>query len=178
MALVTIAEAIEASSAEVTRRGVPVEAMLRESRQAPPTSKFDIFLSHSSMDRRLILGVRAILESKGFTVYVDWIDDPLLDRKSVTKTTAAAIRARMRQCRMMFYVHTRNAALSKWCPWELGYFDAFSNPEEQVYIFPLVESRSETFKGQEYLALYRVIDIANPLVRNRSGSDVKYVAAL
>jgi hypothetical protein len=40
---------------------------------------YDIFLSHSSRDKPLMLGVKQRLEEEGFVVYIDWIDDPTLD---------------------------------------------------------------------------------------------------
>src|SRR3954469_25882869 len=49
---------------------------------------FDIFLSHASKDSDLVLGTKAILESLGYKVYVDWIDDAQLDRSNVNIETA------------------------------------------------------------------------------------------
>lgn len=73
------------------------EKILRESRQSTRTS-FDVFLSHAKLDSELVLGVKTVLEQAGQTVYVDWIDDPLLDRSKVTPATADHLRKRMRQC--------------------------------------------------------------------------------
>jgi hypothetical protein len=55
-------------------------------------STFDIFLSHSFLDREEVLGLYYELTSKGFSVYVDWIVDPQLDRSNVTKESASLIR--------------------------------------------------------------------------------------
>lgn len=41
---------------------------------------------------RLILGVKAVLETMNLTVYVDWLDDPQLDRGKVTSSTAERLR--------------------------------------------------------------------------------------
>jgi hypothetical protein len=79
---------------------------------------YDIFLSHSSKDAELILGVKGILEDLGYSVYVDWIEDPQLDRGNVTKTTADILRERMKYSKSLFYVTTDNAEKSKWMPWE------------------------------------------------------------
>ena len=54
--------------------------LLRESRDTYQSS-FDVFLSHSFMDQELVLGAKQLLEEKGLSVYVDWIDDPLLGLK-------------------------------------------------------------------------------------------------
>ena len=59
------------------------------------TGSFDIFLSHSVRDARVILGVRDWLTSQNLSVYVDWIDDPELDRTAVSRATAARLREQM-----------------------------------------------------------------------------------
>lgn len=140
-------------------------------------SSFDIFLSHSKSDAQIILGVKGILEDYGKTVYVDWLDDPQLDRSHVTAKTAEMIRLRMRQCQSLVYVHSPNSASSKWMPWELGYFDAFCGA---VAILPVTKSESESFHGQEYIGIYPYIDEApikgssnNKLWINRSSTDSK-----
>ena len=51
----------------------------------------------------------------------------------------------------LFYVTTDNAKLSKWMPWECGYFDAL---KEKVAIFPIAKEQATTYQGQEYLGLY------------------------
>ncbi|TOP41857.1 toll-Interleukin receptor, partial [Vibrio parahaemolyticus] len=84
---------------------------------------YDIFLSHSSKDAELILGVKATLEDMGYSVYVDWVNDPQLDRSKVNESTAQLLRERMDASKSLFYVTTENAESSKWMPWECGYFD-------------------------------------------------------
>ena len=118
---------------------------------------FDIFLSHSTSDAEIILGVKGILEDYGKSVYVDWLEDPQLDRRNVTAASAEVIRARMRQCKSLVYVHTVNSGGSKWMPWELGYFDGFNGA---VVIFPVTRSREASFEGQEYLGIYPYMDEA------------------
>lgn len=41
-------------------------------------------------------------------------------------------------------------------PWELGYFDGFRNGG--VAVLPLLESENATFRGQEYLGLYPLVN--------------------
>lgn len=127
------------------------EILLNESRSVS-SDFFDIFLSHSVLDAEIILEAKLRLEDAGFTVYVDWINDPKLDRSSVTRATAASLRIRMAQCKMLVYVHSQNAAMSKWCPWELGFFDGKKGGN--VFILPISVGSQNTFIGQEYLGLY------------------------
>lgn len=129
--------------------------LLDESTAASKYDTFDIFLSHASKDADLILGVKAILESQSYKVYVDWVDDAQLDRSKVTTQTAELLRTRMRQSKSLVWVATEAASDSKWMPWELGYFDGFK--PNQVAILPLVDNTYETFKGQEYLAIYPIV---------------------
>ena len=89
--------------------------------------KFDIFLSHSSLDAIVVLGLLLDLTSMGYKVYVDWIYDKLLDRSNVTAATAEQLRKRMRQSDSLFYATTEHAPGSKWMPWELGYKDGDNN---------------------------------------------------
>ncbi|MEF1327825.1 TIR domain-containing protein [Vibrio sp. M260121] len=115
-------------------------------------ARYDIFLSHSSKDAELILGVKATLEDLGYSVYVDWVDDPQLDRSNVDADTAELLRKRMSASKSLLYVTTENATTSKWMPWECGYFDGI---KEKVAIAPIATySWSNEFEGQEYLGLY------------------------
>lgn len=133
-----------------------IKAVITESMESyKEADSFDIFLSHSSSDAELVLGIKKLLEQRGKRVYVDWVDDPELDRSRVTKDTAARLRHRMRQSESLFYVATDNATNSKWMPWELGYFDGLKN--DKVRILPVLLSANQRFDGQEYLGLYPVV---------------------
>jgi hypothetical protein len=123
--------------------------------QATRSQRFDVFLSHSSRDAELILGVKVLLEKRKYSVYVDWDTDHELDRSAVSPKTANRLRVRMQQSQSLIYVATDNATHSKWMPWELGYFDGFRTGG--VAILPLLESESGSFRGQEYLGLYPVV---------------------
>ena len=122
---------------------------------ATDTDRFDIFLSHSIQDAELIAGVRQLLEQQGFVIYVDWENDPQLDRKAVSKETAAILRKRMRQSAALIYVATENTSSSKWMPWELGYFDGYK--PDQVAVLPLMNGENDGFPEQEYLGLYPLV---------------------
>ncbi|HWR14028.1 MAG TPA: TIR domain-containing protein [Terriglobales bacterium] len=96
-------------------------------RDYSPARTYDVFLSHSKEDAELILGVKAILEGNGLSVYVDWVDDPQLDRSNVTAETANVLRKRMRSCRQFVFATSENSPKSVWMPWELGYYDGYKN---------------------------------------------------
>lgn len=117
---------------------------------------FDIFLSHSYLDREEVGGLYLELTRKGYTVYVDWIVDPDLDRNHVTKESATLIRERMKASKSLLLAISTNAQMSKWMPWELGFVDGFRG---RCAIVPVSKEGPvpHTFKRFEYLLLYPYI---------------------
>ena len=131
------------------------EILVQDNLSYSSTKKYDIFLSHSFLDADIILGVKLSLEDLGYSIYVDWTEDPQLDRKTITKATAALLRERMNSSKCLFFATSKNSMSSKWMPWELGYKDG---QNEKAAILPVSESRYENeYKGQEYLAIYPYI---------------------
>lgn len=130
------------------------DKLLSESKRAHLS--FDIFLSHSFLDKKEVEGIYIELTQKGFSVYVDWIVDPHLDRNNVTKQTAELIRTRMRASKTLLLAISTNATLSKWMPWELGFVDGKTS---RCAIFPVSTDSTppRTFNRSEYLLLYPYI---------------------
>ena len=110
-----------------------------------------IFLSHAYDDRELILGVALSIEDLGYSVYLDWRDDPSLDRTNVTPGTAATLRARMNASRCLFFSTTQHASESKWMPWELGFKDGNNG---RAAILPISAQATDAYQGQQYLGIY------------------------
>lgn len=118
---------------------------------------FDIFLSHSSLDHNEVLNLVQLFNKSGYSIYVDWLYDEQLDRSNVTPSTAETLRQRMKQSRGLSYLDTANASQSKWCPWELGYFDGKSG-NSRCCILPILSTYASTYHGQEYLGLYPYLE--------------------
>ena len=155
MAFFTKAEARSAAKRAMKNRSLG--EMITESMESSKRATgFDIFLSHSISDAELVLGVKVLLEEMGKKVYVDWVDDPELDRSQVTQHTAERWRGRMKQSDSLLYIATENASGSKWMPWELGFFDG--HKPGNVAILPVLDSENQKFEGQEYLGLYPIVD--------------------
>lgn len=159
----------EARAAAARNRGLQKSAgmssgrILKESvTAATAADSFDVFLSHSIADAEIVLGIKQLLEESGLKVYVDWVEDAQLDRRAVTKESAAVLRQRMRQSKSLIYLSSENSSSSKWMPWELGYFDGFK--PDGVAIMPVLDSPTDAFRGQEYLGLY-------PIVQKNTYSD-------
>ena len=132
--------AYEFRSSSSFRAAKSADAILLDAAATRETS-FDVFLSHSTHDAELVLGVVAILKKHGLSVYVDWIVDRQLYRSKVSTETAEVLRTRMRQSKSMVYIHSQNSGGSKWMPWELGYFDGFRSA---VAILPIVKSSADS----------------------------------
>jgi hypothetical protein len=128
------------------------ESELRKAASSPPGTRFDIFLSHARVDEEAILGVKTHLGQSGLSVYIDWIEDPQLNRSSVTARTADTIRSRMRDCNALIFATSEASPRSAWMPWELGYFDG--TKPGHIALLPLLASGGASFPGQEYLGLY------------------------
>ena len=142
-----------------------------------PLTSFDIFLSHSYLDAKPILSLKEDIESMGFSVYVDWIEDSEMNRAMVTRENANMLRERMNNCKCLFFAFSGNAKRSVWMPWELGYMDAVAS---KVAILPILGGTCDDFKKQEYLELYPYItrDIGTDddmTLWVNDGSDNKYV---
>ncbi len=155
MALFTQSAVRQRAQVEVRKSGAVTEAaqlLVKSSATYGPAKNYDIFLSHSVRDANLILGMKGIFEDLGYSVYVDWIEDPQLDRTKVTTATAEKLRQRMNSSKSLFFVTTSNADSSRWMPWECGFFDG---KKEKVAIVPIQEtSTNNSYFGQEYLGLY------------------------
>lgn len=158
MAHITKDEARQAARTRVQKSfGSSATQILREAvRASASVETFDVFLSHSSEDSEVVLGIREIFVGLGLSVYVDWIDDPQLDRGNVTAENADMLRRRMRSSKSLIFLTTKNSVSSRWMPWELGYFDGLRTAF--IGILPIVDYSGATFSGQEYLGLYPLVE--------------------
>ena len=172
MAFVTLSEARQSAAQALATHPMTVDEQLRGYGNRP-RAQYDIFLSHSTMDKVLILGVVRILAIKGFSVYLDLADPQM--RPIVTKHTAMILRLRMRHSRYLFYVHTSNAALLEMVPMGAWLLRLLSNQDERVFVMPLVEDRTKPFGGQEYLGLYKLVQVYDPLTANERKEDVTFI---
>lgn len=157
MALFTESELLSTRKSHRDFMQKSASTIILEERKIPLTQSFDVFLSHSYLDKELIIGLKGELEKLNYSVYVDWIADEELDRRKVSKETADTIRKRMKNCKCLFFATSVNSTNSKWMPWECGYFDGLRG---SVAILPVAKTSQSTYNGQEYLGLYPFVDKA------------------
>lgn len=98
-----------------------------------------------------------LLNENGWQVYVDWADASL--PSSPNRETADRIKGRIAQMTFFLFLATPNSTSSRWCPWEIGYADAVKN-YDAMFIIP-TSDQSGAYYGNEYLQLYRSIDMAS-----------------
>ena len=152
--------------------------VINESAIPAYANQFDIFLSHSYRDKDTILALKKFIEKAGYSVYIDWIDDPQLNRKYVTRNSVELIRSRMRYCRSLIYMFTPSSEDSKWMPWELGFMDGLK--EKKVAILQLnntpEDNNSVSYIGREYLKIYFTVDKTETelWINNSEGQWVSY----
>ena len=122
---------------------------------------FDIFLSHAFDDKELLEGSLLLLEDLGYSVYLDWKNDPQLDRTKVTTATADTLRKRMHSCRCLFFAVTPEAKDSVWMRWELGWKDGDNS---RVAVLPIEGRTTEAWK-------WAAVPRALPLRIRRNNSE-------
>lgn len=163
MAYLTETE-VRARAARVTQRVQKSAGRVLAEATASDDQTFDVFLSHSSAEpEEILLGVKALLEDRGLSVYVDKYSDPQLSPDHVTPETAEVLRRRMRNSNTLLYIYSQHSKKSRWMPWELGFFDGLKGA---VGVLPVTRNQEEAFKGEEYLNLYPHVDVATGVNTN------------
>jgi hypothetical protein len=72
------------------------------------------------------------------------------------RETAKRIKDKIEQLNLFLFLATPNSMASRWCPWEIGYADG-KKPIDNIVVIPT--SEGATTHGNEYLELYRRIDL-------------------
>ena len=110
--------------------------------------RFDIFMSHSSDNKKLIQSLMKDLNQNGQVCYIDWVEDRNeLKREYSSAETAEVIVKRIQQSKVFIYVLTAEGVASTWCAWELGVAHAIGKPIAILQI-------EETALHPEYLDIY------------------------
>jgi hypothetical protein len=113
------------------------------------------FLCHSHEDKKYVEGLQVMLEEQGWQLYVDWQDGKL--PSSPNAETAAGIKQKIRETDWFLFLASPNSISSRWCPWEIGIADGIKHHDNIVIVQTI--DRSGNYHGNEYLQLYRHINI-------------------
>jgi len=86
---------------------------------------FDVFISHSVSNAKIVDDLVQQLNNSGLVAFVDWKSDRAdLKRSKSNQYTADVLQLRMRQSKCLFLIRTKEADSSIWVSWEIGYFTA------------------------------------------------------
>jgi len=136
--------------------GFSASRTITENMRFDADQTYDLFISHSYLDKTQVAVLFELFKKHGYNVYVDWKDDALSSRDNVTAETANKLKTHMRKSKGLAYITSKNASNSRWCPWELGYMDG---KKGRCAIFPIFDKGNiYEFEGEEYLGLYPYID--------------------
>jgi hypothetical protein len=90
---------------------------------------FDYFISHSSKDSSTVQRIISYQNEKGMNIFCDWINDAdYLKRNLLCASTLEVIKERLEQSKAIIFVQSLNSINSKWCKYELNYFEQFKRP--------------------------------------------------
>ena len=96
---------------------------LRNSKSAQRVKHYDLFISHSFKDRKIIYDIVANANDVGLNCYVDWVaDDSFLKRDLVSEFTREVLKARMEESNKLLFVSSVNSRASEWVSFELQYY--------------------------------------------------------
>lgn len=129
---------------------------LNESRMfSQSTSKTSIFLSHSHLDKALVVQAKTFFENLGISIYVDWADETMPEKTN--GITAQKIKRQIYKNDKFVLLATNSAITSKWCNWEVGIGDIYKLSSRKIALLPLAEN-SGVWNGNEYLQIYPIIE--------------------
>ncbi len=105
---------------------------------------YDYFISHSSLDYKVVQKLIQDLNFKNKNIYCDWVnDDDYLKRKLVGGATLEVIKKRLQQSKIMIFVISDNSLNSKWCNYELNYNYELGKPIYTIKKEELIKGRYE-----------------------------------
>ncbi|NMC35214.1 MAG: toll/interleukin-1 receptor domain-containing protein [Veillonellaceae bacterium] len=136
-----------------------LEQKFQESKASKETAK-TVFLSHSHLDKDLVLGLQRYLAKSGYKLYIDWQDDAM--PRITNKETAIKIKDKIKNNEYFLMLATKNALQSKWVPWEVGVADSLK-PYDKLLVIP-VATNGEDYPGREYLSVYKRLELKNGIL--------------
>ena len=123
--------------------------------QLEQMKSYDLFLSHSSIDKEVLLNLKSSLNSQNINVYIDWVSDrEALKRELTNVDTAKVIVERLKSSNALMYIHTASSLESRWTPWEIGYFHAL---DKKICVY----EPDSSIEKPPYLDIYPKAELIN-----------------
>jgi hypothetical protein len=129
---------------------------IRSLREARSQSAKTAFLCHSHHDTDLARGLVTLLTEAGWRIYIDWADAEMPETPD--RETAERIQQKIVELDFFLFLATANSMASRWCPWEIGYADGKKAVDRILLVRTTDGGRTH---GNEYLQIYRHLDISN-----------------
>ena len=139
----------------------------KRSEKASEFAMNSIFLSHSHLDKTIVMKMGLLFERINAELYIDWMDKSLPESTNIE--TASQIKNKIQECNNFLFLATYHGLRSKWCNWELGIADAIKT--KKLAILP-IETKSGNWKGNEYLQLYPEMSFSNDNLDEISVDDI------
>ncbi len=147
-----------------------IEQKFQESVASKEIAK-TVFLSHSHLDKDLVLGLQRYLAKSGHKIYIDWQDTSM--PRITNKETAIKIKDNIKKNEYFLMLATINSLKSRWVPWEVGVADSIK-VYDKLLIIPVIIN-DERFEGSEYLAVYKRLEFDDKGVLSIFQPERKYV---
>ncbi|WP_241958448.1 TIR domain-containing protein [Mammaliicoccus sciuri] len=104
---------------------------------------YDIFISHSTKDKKEVEEIIKIFNEQNKTCYCDWtMDQDYLKRNYVSEYTKQVLKARMEQSKMLVLLKSENSVQSDWVSFEIEYFKKLKKP---IYVIESIEDLLEVY---------------------------------
>lgn len=144
----------------------PVDLVKRIEEDSIQNKKsFDFFISHSSLDNKIVKNIIKYLNKSKFHVYCDWFNDTdFLRRKYASEYTKIVLKKRIEQSKKILFIRTpntndrNNKFYSEWIEMEISYAKKLNKDIECINLinegnceFKIYEDRTLMSKLKEVL---------------------------
>ena len=128
-----------------------------------------IFLSHKHLERNILFQVKALFESLGMKVYVDWMERNM--QHPTNAETAKELKKQIDEQDKFILIATDAAINAPWCNWEIGLADRSKSDQDKIAILPIADT-SGRWNHNEYLQIYPSIEYENGTGLTVSGTKI------
>lgn len=125
------------------------EKLLNKDKTIQKMKTYDLFISHSYLDREIVSDIVRKMNDCGLNCYVDWTaDSDFLKRALVSDFTKEVLKARMKSSRKLLYLSSSNSRSSSWVDFELKYYQ--EEVQNDIWMIILDGDDAHDFKQIDY----------------------------